>query len=98
ASQHALCESRLCERGVGHKDCVFASSAWGACRRRAFLTQLVEKAVEHGGDGGIVELVEAAPGQDYDVYCSKVIRAYAEGFATQTLDAIARYGAAGVLA
>lgn len=76
--QHALCDSRLCERGVGHRDLRSASSA---CRRRAFLTELVKKAVEHGGDGGIVEFIEAASGQDDDVDCSKVTRAYAEGFA-----------------
>lgn len=62
------------------------------------MTKLVEKAVDHGGDRGIVELIETASGQDYDIDCSKVPCAHAEGFTTQPLDAIARHGAADIFA
>jgi hypothetical protein len=62
------------------------------------MTELVEKAVDHGGDRVIVELIETASGQDDDIDCSKVARAHAEGLTAQALDAIARHGAADILA
>lgn len=62
------------------------------------MTKLVEKAVDHGSDRGIVELIETASGQDDDIDCSKVPCAHAEGFTTQALDAIARHGTADILA
>lgn len=62
------------------------------------MTELVEKAVEHGGDRRIVELSETASGQDDDIDCSKVAGADTEGFTAEALDAIARNGAADVLA
>ena len=61
------------------------------------MTELVEKAVDHGGDRGIVELIETASGQDDDIDCSKVPRTHAEGFAAQPFDAIACNRAADIL-